>query len=117
MLRVVLQLLNLKQPLKWVANMPLTDLGTTDDLLKRFKSATKEYEEFRSIHQETYDFVAPSRETFRFHSAGQEKNRHVFDSTAVTSLEQFASRIKGSTIPSWKQWAMLVAGSDIPDEQ
>lgn len=96
--------------------MPLTDLGTTDDLLKRFKSATKEFEEFRSIHQETYDFVAPTRETFRFHSAGQEKNRHVFDSTAVTALEQFASRIKGSTIPSWKQWAMLVAGSDIPED-
>jgi len=94
--------------------MSLADLGTVTDLLKRFKSATKEYESFRSIHQETYDFVAPTRETFRFHSPGQEKNRHVFDSTAVTALEQFASRIKGSTIPSWKEWAMLVAGSSIP---
>ncbi|MDB4261361.1 portal protein, partial [bacterium] len=90
-------------------------LGSVTDLLKRFKSAQKHYEEFRSLHQETYDFVAPQRETFRFHSAGQEKNRHVFDSTAVSGLEKFASRIKGSTLPSWKQWFKLEAGSIVPE--
>lgn len=96
--------------------MPVSDLGSVDDLLKRFKHARSEYESFRSLHQETYDFVAPQRETFRFYSPGQEKNRHVFDSTAINALEQFASRIKGSVMPSWKEWAQLTAGSIVPDE-
>jgi hypothetical protein len=69
------------------------------------------------LHQEAYDYVAPQRETFRFHSAGQEKNRHVFDSTAITANEQFASRIKGSVLPSWKHWVKLVSGSVVPDAQ
>jgi hypothetical protein len=97
--------------------MPLSDLGGVEQLLKRFKAAKTEYELFRSIHQESYDFVAPQRETFRFHSPGQEKNRHVFDSTAVMGLEQFASRIKGSLLPSWKQWAKLVSGTDVPESE
>jgi hypothetical protein len=95
--------------------MPITDFGGVDKLLKRFKAASASYDMFRSIHQETYDFVAPQRETFRFYAPGQEKNRHVFDSTAVIGLEQFASRIKGSTLPSWKQWAKLEAGSIVPN--
>ena len=96
--------------------MPLSDLGSVDDLIKRFNGARKNYDEARSLHQETYDFVAPQRETFRFYSPGQEKNRHVFDSTAVTALEQFASRIKGSVLPSWKQWVQLVSGSIVPED-
>lgn len=97
--------------------MPLQDLGSVDDLLKRFNGARKNYDEARSLHQEAYDFVAPQRETFRFYSPGQEKNRHVFDSTAVTALEQFASRIKGSILPAWKQWAQLTAGSIVPENE
>jgi hypothetical protein len=38
--------------------MPLQDLGSVDDLLKRFNGARKNYDEARSLHQETYDFVA-----------------------------------------------------------
>jgi len=97
--------------------MPVQDLGTVEDLIKRFNHARSEYELFRSLHQEAYDFVAPQRETFRFYSPGQEKNRHVFDSTAIMALEQFASRIKGSVMPSWKQWAQLTAGSVVPEQE
>lgn len=92
-------------------------IGSVDDLLRRFKKAQEEFEMFRSIHQETYDFVAPQKETFRFHSPGQEKNRHVFDSTAVLGNQQFASRIKGSSMPSWKEWIKLVSGTDVPEAE
>jgi hypothetical protein len=97
--------------------MPLLDLGSVDDMIKRFKSASTNYDNFRSLHQETYDFVAPQRETFRFHAPGQEKNRHVFDSTAVVGLEKFVSRVKGSNMPSWRHWAKLVSGSTIPENK
>lgn len=97
--------------------MPFKDLGGVDMLLKRFKAAQANYEMFRSLHQETYDFVAPQRETFRFHAPGQSKNRHVYDSTAILGAQKYVSRIKGSSMPSWRQWAKFVSGSMVPENE
>lgn len=93
-------------------------LGNVKDLLSRFTKAQSRWELWRSVHQEAFDFSAPERETFRFRSPGQRKNRHIFDSTAVLGLAQFASRIQGSLVPSWQQWMTFAAGDEIPkDEQ
>jgi len=92
-------------------------LGSVPDLIKRFGSARTTYELWRSLHQEAYDFAAPSRETFRIHSAGQNKNRHIFDSTAVDGLEKYANRIQAALIPAWMEWGSLVSGSDIPKDE
>ena len=97
--------------------MPLSDLGDVEALLRRFKKAAEYRELARSLHQDAYDFAAPQRETFRFHSPGQEKNNHVYDSTAIRALEQFASRIKGSTLPSWKHWMTLTSGTVVPESE
>jgi hypothetical protein len=40
----------------------------------------------------------------------------VFDSTAIEALEEFVSRMKGSTMPSWKEWVNLTSGSIVPEE-
>ncbi|MDG1996125.1 MAG: portal protein [Emcibacteraceae bacterium] len=96
---------------------PPKGLGSVDELLKRFKSSGSRFEQWRSLHQEAFDFAAPQRETFTVHAPGQRKNRFVYDSTAVNGLQQFASRIQGSMIPSWQQWMNLVAGDEIPKEQ
>lgn len=92
-------------------------LGNVDDLLKRFNNAEKEWMLFRTLYQECFDYANPNRQTFTQHSPGQKKNRQVFDSTAVIGLEQFASRIQGSLIPSWQHWASFVAGDDVPKEE
>jgi len=91
-------------------------LGSVEDLIKRFGEARDRWESFRSLHQEAFDFSNPQRETFNIHSPGQKKNRHIFDSTAVLGLEQFASRIQSSIVPSWQQWMNLRAGDEIPEE-
>lgn len=91
--------------------------GSVEDLIKRFNEARERWELFRSLHQEAFDFANPQRETFRLRSPGQRKNRHVFDSTAVLGLEQFASRIQSSIVPSWQQWMNLKAGDEIPEEE
>lgn len=92
-------------------------LGSMKDLLARFTKAQARWELWRSAHQEAFDFAAPERETFRFRSPGQRKNRHIFDSTAVLGLAQFASRIQGSVIPSWQQWMTFTAGDEIPKDE
>lgn len=92
-------------------------LGNIKDLLKRYDKAKARWELWRSLHQECFDFAAPERETFRFRSPGQRKNRHIFDSTAVQGLTQFASRIQGSLVPSWQNWVNFVAGDEVPEDE
>lgn len=92
-----------------------SEFGTIETLLKRFKSAKTKYNLWRSLHQEAFDYAAPSRENFRFHSPGQRKNRHIFDSTAVNGLSQFANRIQAAVVPSWQQWIEYSPGDEIPE--
>lgn len=92
-------------------------LGTIPKILKRFSAASSRYEQWRSIHQEAMDYSTPNRETFTVHAAGQRKSYFIYDSTAENGIEQFASRIQGSLIPSWQQWMFLTAGTDIPADQ
>ena len=92
-------------------------LGTIPKLLKRFTKVEARYNQWRSLHQEAMDYATPQRETFTIHTEGQRKSHYVFDSTAEEGIEQFASRIQGSLMPSWTQWIDLVAGDDIPKDE
>lgn len=91
--------------------------GKIENLLKRASKADQDWELWRSIHQEAFDFSAPQRNTFQIYAPGQRKNRHIFDSTAVDGLVTFANRIQGALVPSWLQWQDLVAGTDVPEEE
>lgn len=91
-------------------------LGTVAKVLKRFASSSSRYEQWRSLHQEAMDYSLPNRETFTITQGGQRKGHFVYDSTAEEGIDQFASRIQGSLVPSWTQWMSLVAGDDIKEE-
>lgn len=92
-------------------------LGTPKDLLRRHSKAEERWNLWRSIHQECFDYSAPERENFRYHSPGQRKNRQIFDSTAVIGLGQFASVVQSAMVPPWMQWMDLIAGDEIPEEE
>ncbi|NRA79854.1 MAG: hypothetical protein HRU18_16740 [Pseudoalteromonas sp.] len=92
-------------------------LGSIAKLLKRFSAAEGRYNIWRSLHQEAMDYSTPQRETFTIQTEGQRKNHFIFDSTAEEGIEQFASRIQSSLMPSWQQWINLTAGTDIPEEE
>lgn len=92
-------------------------LGTVAKILKRFAASNSRYEQWRSLHQEAMDYSLPNRETFTITQNGQRKGHFVYDSTAEEGIDQFASRIQGSLVPSWTQWMNLVAGDDIPKDQ
>lgn len=94
-------------------NLP-PSLGGMEALIKRFGKAKERRELWRSLFQEAYDFALPQKETFNFHSPGQKKNRHIYDSTAVTGVRVYAARIQSSHTPPWQQWMDFVAGTDTP---
>ncbi len=91
-----------------------TGLGGITKVLKRFDKAKERRELWRSLFQEAYDFALPQKETFNFHSPGQKKNRHIYDSTAVTGVRTYAARIQSAHTPPWRQWMSFVAGTDTP---
>ncbi len=89
-------------------------LGGIGKVLKRFEKAKERRELWRSLFQEAYDYALPQKETFNFHSPGQTKNRHIYDSTAITGVRTYAARIQSAHTPPWRQWMSFVAGTDTP---
>lgn len=89
-------------------------LGSMQGVIKRFQKAKERRELWRSLFQEAYDFALPQKETFNFHSPGQSKNRHIYDSTATTGVRTYAARIQSAHTPPWRNWMDFVAGTDTP---
>jgi len=85
-----------------------------EKLLKRFGAAKARREMWRSLFQEAYDYALPQKETFNFHSPGQKKNRHIYDSTAPMGVRTYAARLQSAHTPPWQQWFDFVAGTDTP---
>ena len=94
-----------------------SELGGMSTVLKRFGKAKERRELWRSLLQEAYDFALPQKETFNFHSPGQKKNRHIYDSTAVMGVRTYAARIQSAHTPPWKHWMNFVAGTDTPKKE
>ena len=92
-------------------------LGGAKEIKKRFASASERRELWRSTLQDMYEFFNPNRETFNFHSPGQRKNRHLYDSTGVEALQTFVSVITSSITPESTKWMKYEAGSDIQDDE
>lgn len=92
------------------------NLGSVEKLIKRSTEAQSNYNLWRSLHQEAYDFSMPDRETFRFQSPGQRKNRHVYDYTACTGISDFASKVQAGFFPDWLHWMEFKAGEDTKKE-
>lgn len=96
-------------------NLP-DGLGSVQDIKKRFNVAAGKRDLWRSILCDMYDYCIPNRETFNFHSPGQRKSRHLFDSTAPEALQSFVSVVTSSLTPDSMEWMKFEAGSDIPEE-
>jgi hypothetical protein len=87
-----------------------------DKLLKRFGAAKARREMWRSLFQEAYEYALPQKETFNFHSPGQKKNRHIYDSTATMGVRTYAARLQSAHTPPWQQWFDFVAGTNTPKD-
>ena len=93
-----------------------SDLGGMETVVKRFMAAKARREQWRSLLQECYEYALPQKETFTFHSPGQTKNKHIYDSTAVMGVRTYAARIQSAHTPPWRQWMNFVAGTDTPKD-
>lgn len=88
-----------------------------DQLIKRKDAALKHKNLWRSHLKECYRYAMPDKDTFDMHTQGQKKNLEVYDSTAQIGLQKYANRMQTQVVPPWKQWCVLKAGTEIPEEQ
>jgi hypothetical protein len=88
-------------------------------ILKRFKQAKKRKTNWDTTYREALQYAAPQRETFDSYEPGVKKNQpdKVFDSTALSAMQKFASNMQSSLMPPMKKWINLVPGAQIPEAQ
>lgn len=94
-----------------------SELGTNEDLVKRFQAAKKQRSSWQTHLRECYEYALPQRNTMTQFSRGQKKNEDIYDSTAVVGTQKFASRLQATLIPPWREWSRLVPGSEIPEDE
>lgn len=92
-------------------------LGTPKRALKRYKQALGRKSLWVPHMRECYEYAIPHREGFFVTTPGQKKNTHLFDSTAIRGVKNFASKLQALLVPAWKEWTKLVPGSDIPKDE
>lgn len=93
---------------------PLEDGGA---LIKRREKAEARKSMWRDVYRECYEYTMPQRETFTFYAPGQRKNLHLYDSTGQEMTYLAANNMQALLCPSWKNWASLTPGGDIPKEE
>jgi len=69
------------------------------------------------IFDDCYKFALPARARFDQTTVGRDNAGEIFDSTAVNSTPEFASRLQSGIVPPGVRFAKLVAGLDVPENQ
>ena len=92
-------------------------MAEAEKLIQRFKRASDNKRQWESVIKDCYRYALPNKETIDKHAQGEEKNKHIFDSTAVVALKKYANRMQHQLVPPWKSWMNLEAGSEIPEEK
>lgn len=92
-------------------------LENVQDLLLRRKRAAETREQWRSTYRDCFRFAMPTRETFSWHTPGQDKNSILYDSTLQENTYEAANTLCATLFPTWTHWADLAPGGAIPAER
>ena len=82
-------------------------------LMKRRKHAEDKKHLWRSTYRDAYQYAMPARETFTWHTEGQQKNRLLYDSTLQEATYTAANTLCALLFPSWMHWCELSPGAGI----
>ena len=82
-------------------------------LLKRRKNAEDKKHLWRSTYRDAYQYAMPARETFTWHTEGQQKNRLLYDSTLQEATYTAANTLCALLFPAWMHWCELSPGAAV----
>lgn len=88
-------------------------------ILKKYKKAKSNQNEWRSHLQECYKYCIPYKEDqFNLNTDKGKRNKiDVYDSTSIIATQKYANRLHQQLTPPWREWAKLEVGSEIDEEQ
>tara|TARA_R110000823_G_scaffold99584_1_gene214936 strand:+ start:12559 stop:14100 length:1542 start_codon:yes stop_codon:yes gene_type:complete len=92
-------------------------LSKVTTMLKAFDRSYSERSNWVEKWDECYNLAMPGRIGFYDSAEGQTINEEIFDSTAVTSVAEFASRMQAGMTPAFGKWFEFAAGSAVPEDQ
>lgn len=84
---------------------------SAEDRFKRFLKADAKLDEIRSVLQDAYRYVLPTKENFfgSEHSP-ESKMDDIFDGTGMVSVHNFSSNLQSFLMPPTKEWMKLKIG-------
>lgn len=96
----------------------LKEMLDADSIIKRYKQAQERKANWENTYKEALSYAAPQREDFDYREKGSRKDNTdiVFDSTAQSALNKFASNMQSSLVPPMKKWINLASGYMVPEE-
>lgn len=86
-------------------------------LIERRLKAAQKKDLWRSVYRDCFQYAMPSRETFTWHTEGQNKQQILYDSTLQEATYTAANTLIALLFPSWSRWAELAAGGALPQEK
>ncbi len=85
-------------------------------LLKGYSIANRDRENWLSLWQDCYDYAFPQRLGFYDQAPGQSETEEIYDSSPVTAVDEFASRMQAGLTPPFAKWFEFKAGSEVPEQ-
>lgn len=90
---------------------------TVDILLKRADKAFSDRDMNRNLYDDCYELLSPYRNTLSKQGGTLNTPTRQYDSTGQISAANFVNTIQREFTPPFTRWAMLTAGSGIPEEK
>lgn len=86
-----------------------------DNLIKRHEKAKAGLNQYRSVLKDAYTYSLPEKGYFDTLSGGKRTTK-IYDSTAILGVGTYADKVQQNLVPPWRQWFLLIPGSEIPKE-
>ena len=88
-------------------------LGSIQDIKERESKAFNTQSMWHDQLQDVYEYFLPQRNLFDTDNTGQKKMDRIFDSTALTAIQQGASKLQENIAPIWSRWATFQPTEEI----
>ena len=77
---------------------------------KRASKAWDEKDQSASYLEDAYDYALPQRNSYNQKTKGQQKNKHLFNSTLLYSTRKSANKFVNLMFPAFQNWVQITAG-------
>jgi hypothetical protein len=96
----------------------LDNAAIVNDTLKRYATARGHKQLWEPLYRDALDYLAPHRQQFNMQTPGSEKTNpdRVFDSTAISAMDDFVSNLISAIAPHRREWMTLKPGSLVKTE-